>query len=100
VKLRLGQALPYTLFRVVDATFPEKECIIFASHNWFAMATVTLPPDLESRVAEKGARRRGLRRAGDSRGHGASVARDCTLPVWPGRVLNDLRREDLYDDVQ
>ena len=25
---------------------------------------------------------------------------DLASPVWPGRPLNDLRREDLYDDVR
>jgi hypothetical protein len=32
----------------------------------------------------------------------APVSRNAKveLPAWPGRVIGDLRREDIYDDVQ
>jgi len=65
--------------------------------------TVTLPPDLESRIAEK-ARAEGV----SAEAYIERVIREATarapreaesLPVWPGRALSDLRREDLYDDV-
>jgi hypothetical protein len=65
--------------------------------------TVTLPPELESRVAEK-ARAEGI----SAEAYVERVIREATarapreaapLPVWPGRALSDLRREDLYDDV-
>ena len=66
--------------------------------------TVTLPPELESRVAER-ARAEGI----SAEAYVERVIREATaeaprkgglpLPVWPGRALSDLRREDLYDDV-
>ena len=65
--------------------------------------TVTLPPDLESRVAEK-ARTEGI----SPEAYVERVIREATaqappgtarLPVWPGRALSGLRREELYDDV-
>jgi len=64
--------------------------------------TVTLPPDLESCVAEK-ARAEGI----SPEAYVQRVIREATtrlprktvpLPVSPGRALGDLRREDLYDD--
>ena len=66
--------------------------------------TVTLPPELEPRVARK-ARAEGL----SSEAYVERVVREATtetpreaapLPEWPGRALNDLRREDLYDDAR
>lgn len=66
--------------------------------------TVTLPPELESRVARK-ARAEGL----SSEAYVERVVREATtetpreaapLPEWPGHALNDLRREDLYDDAR
>lgn len=65
--------------------------------------TVTLPPDLESRVAEK-ARAEGI----SPEAYIQRLIREATantptktapLPVWPGHALSDLRREHLYDDV-
>ncbi len=65
--------------------------------------TVTLPPDLESRVAEN-ARAEGI----SAEAYAERVIREATarapretapLPGWPGRALSALRREDLYDDV-
>jgi hypothetical protein len=64
---------------------------------------VTLPPDLESHVAER-ARAEGI----SPEAYVERLIREATaltppksapLPVWPGRTLSDLRREDLYDDV-
>jgi hypothetical protein len=64
---------------------------------------VTLPPDLESRVAER-ARAEGI----SPEAYVERLIREATplsprqsapLPVWPGRALSDLHREDLYDDV-
>ena len=67
--------------------------------------TVTLPRDLESRVAQK-ARAEGI----SAEEYVERVIREATteqklrkalaLPVWPGRTLSNLRREDLYDDVR
>ncbi|HEV2380139.1 MAG TPA: hypothetical protein VG206_10140 [Terriglobia bacterium] len=66
--------------------------------------TVMLPTDLESRVAEK-ARAEGI----SPEAYVERVIRQATaqgtegaaeLPLWPGRALSDLRREDLYDDVR
>jgi len=65
--------------------------------------TVTLPQDLESRVAEK-ARAEGI----SAEVYVERVIREATarapretasLPMWAGRALSDLRREDLYEDV-
>ena len=66
--------------------------------------TVRLPPDLESRVAEK-ARSEGI----SPEAYVERLIRQATaqaprktpppLPAWPSRALTDLRREDLYDDV-
>ncbi len=65
--------------------------------------TVTLPPELESRVAEK-ARAKGIL----AEAYVQRVIREATeqaprrtlpLPLWPGRALSDLRREQLYEDV-
>ncbi len=65
--------------------------------------TVTLPPELESRVAEK-ARAKGI----SPEAYVEQVIRQATeqaprrispLPLWPGRALSDLRREQLYEDV-
>jgi hypothetical protein len=66
--------------------------------------TVRLPPDLESRVAEK-ARSEGI----SPEAYVERLIRQATaqaprkalpLPVWPGRALTDLYRQDLYDDVR
>ncbi len=66
--------------------------------------TVTLPPDLESRVAER-ARAEGI----SNEAFVEKVVRQATssgqtkpgqLPRWQGHVLGDLRRQDLYDDVR
>jgi hypothetical protein len=65
--------------------------------------TVQLPPELETQLAEK-ARAEGV----SIEAFVERVVRDATragreplrLPVWSGRVLSDLRREDLYDDVR
>jgi hypothetical protein len=64
---------------------------------------VTLPPDLESRVAEK------LRAEGISpeayverlnrKAAAHAPRKTAPLPAWSGRALSDLRRKDLYDDV-
>jgi hypothetical protein len=66
--------------------------------------TVTLPPEIESRIAEK-ARAEGIsaeayveRVIREAAGAGRSER--LRLPVWPGRALSDLHREDLYDDVR
>jgi len=65
--------------------------------------TVTFPPELESRVAER-ARAEGI----SSQDYIVRVVREATaqtprqatpLPEWPGHALSDLRREDLYDDA-
>ena len=65
--------------------------------------TVTLPPELESRVAPMG-RAEGI----SSEAYVERVVRQATaetpreaapLPEWPGHALNDLRRKDLYDDA-
>lgn len=65
--------------------------------------TVTLPPDLESRVAEK-ARAEGIspeayiqRVIREATSH--APTKSAPLPLWPGRALSSLRREHLYDDV-
>ena len=61
--------------------------------------TVRLPPELDSRVAER-ARAEGI----SAEAYVERVIREATadaprkglpLPVWPGRALSDLRREDL-----
>ena len=66
--------------------------------------TVTLPPELESCVAER-ARAEGI----SSEAYVERLVREATaetpreavpLPEWPGHALNDLRREDLYDDAR
>ena len=66
--------------------------------------TVTLPPELKSRVARR-ARAEGI----SSEAYVERVVREATtdlprevasLPEWPGRALNDLRRKDLYDDAR
>jgi hypothetical protein len=65
--------------------------------------TVTLPPELDLRVAER-ARAEGI----SAEAYVERVIREATagaprkglpLPLWPGRALSDLCREDLYDDV-
>jgi hypothetical protein len=66
--------------------------------------TVQPPSELEFRIAEK-ARAEGIsaeeyverviRKAAET-----PDGDDLALPVWPGRGLNDLRREDLYDDAR
>jgi len=65
--------------------------------------TVQLPAELERHVADK-ARAEGISideyvqriiRKAETPGQ-----EELTLPVWPGRALNDLRREDLYDDAR
>jgi hypothetical protein len=65
--------------------------------------TVKLPPDLETHIAEKASAEgitvdayveRIMRDA-----TGASRREGKPLPVWPGRALSHLHREDLYDDV-
>jgi hypothetical protein len=65
--------------------------------------TVTLPPDLESCVTER-ARAEGI----SAEAYVERVIRQATaqapgdtvpLPVWPGHALSDLRREDIYNDV-
>jgi len=62
--------------------------------------TVTLPPELEARVAQK-AHAEGI----SSEAYVERVVREATaekpreaapLPEWPGHALNDLRRKDLY----
>jgi hypothetical protein len=66
--------------------------------------TVTLPPELESRIAEK-ARAEGI----SAEAYVERVIREAAaagtsdrlrLPVWPGRALSDLRREDLYEEQE
>jgi hypothetical protein len=66
--------------------------------------TVTLPPELESRVAQR-AHAEGI----SIEAYVERVVREATtetpreaasLPEWPGHALNDLRREDLYDDAR
>jgi hypothetical protein len=65
--------------------------------------TVTLPPELESRVAQR-ARAEGI----STEAYVERVVREATaqpprevapLPEWPGHALSALRREDLYDDA-
>ena len=65
--------------------------------------TVQLPAELERHVADK-ARAEGISideyvqriiRKAETPGQ-----EELMLPVWPGRALNDLRREDLYDDAR
>ena len=65
--------------------------------------TITLPPELESRIAQK-ARAEGM----SSEAYVERVIREATaqtpqeaapLPEWPGCALGDLRRGDLYNDV-
>jgi len=65
--------------------------------------TLTLPPELESRVAQR-ARAEGI----SSEAYVERVIREATaqppresapLPAWPGHALSPLRREDLYDDA-
>ena len=65
--------------------------------------TITLPPELETRVAEK-ARAEGI----SAEAYVERVIREATeqaprrilpLPLWPGRALSNLRREQLYEDV-
>jgi len=65
--------------------------------------TVTLPPELESRVAQR-ARAEGI----SSETYIERLVREATaqppreaasLPTWPGHALSALRREDLYDDA-
>jgi len=65
--------------------------------------TVTLPPELESRVAQR-ARAEGI----SSEAYVERVVREATaqpareaapLPAWPGHALSALRREELYDDA-
>jgi hypothetical protein len=66
--------------------------------------TVTLPPELESIVAER-ARAQGI----SAQEYVEGLVRDATqqapqqeaaLPSWPGRTLSDLHREQLYEDVR
>jgi hypothetical protein len=65
--------------------------------------TVTLPPELETVVAER-ARAQGI----SAEEYVARLVRDATqqarqpaaLPSWPGRTLSDLHREQLYEDVR
>lgn len=61
--------------------------------------TVRLPPELESRVAEK-SRAEGIspeayiqRVIREATAHAPTKA--APLPVWPGRALSNLRREQL-----
>jgi len=64
--------------------------------------TVTLPPELESRIAEK-ARAEGI----SAEAYVERVIREAAeaserlpLPVWPGRALSELHREDLYEEQE
>ena len=66
--------------------------------------TVTLPPELETVVAER-ARAQGI----SAEEYVQRLVRDAAqqaprpaaaLPSWPGRALSDLRREQLYEDVR
>jgi hypothetical protein len=66
--------------------------------------TLTLPPELESLVAQR-ARAEGI----SIEAYVERVVREATtetpresapLPEWPGHALNDLRREGLYDDAR
>lgn len=65
--------------------------------------TIKLPPDLETQIAQK-ATAEGI----PVDAYVERIMREATraprresksLPAWPGRVLSDLHREDLYDDV-
>ena len=65
--------------------------------------TVTLPPEVELRVAQR-ARAEGI----SSDAYVERVVREAMaqpprevapLPAWPGHTLGALRREDLYDDA-
>lgn len=66
--------------------------------------TVRLPPEIESRIAEK-ARAEGI----SAEAYVERVIREAAatgsserlpLPVWPGRALSDLHREDLYEEQE
>ena len=66
--------------------------------------TVTLPPELETLVAER-ARAQGI----STEEYVQRLVRDATrqapqraaaLPLWPGRTLSDLHREQLHEDVR
>jgi hypothetical protein len=66
--------------------------------------TVMLSPELESLVAKR-ARAEGI----SVEAYVERLVREATaqappedalLPEWPGRVLGDLRREDLCDDAR
>ena len=66
--------------------------------------TVTLPPELVTLVAER-ARAQGI----STEEYVQRLVRDATqqapqraaaLPLWPGRTLSDLTREQLYEDVR
>jgi len=66
--------------------------------------TVTLPPEIESRVAQR-AHAEGI----SIEAYVERVVREVTietpqeaasLPEWPGHALNDLRRQDLYEDAR
>ena len=64
---------------------------------------VSLPPDIESRVAQR-ARAEGI----SNEAYVEKVVRQYVanepgkagpLPKWQGHALGDLRRQDLYDDA-
>ena len=66
--------------------------------------TVTLPPELGTLVAER-ARAQGI----STEEYVQRLVRDATqqapqraaaLPLWPGRALSGLTREQLYEDVR
>ena len=82
------------------ATIPSK--IIGVIEEEFCM-TLMLPPELESRVAQR-ARAEGV----SSEAYIERLVREATappardappLPTWSGYALSALRREDLYDDA-
>lgn len=65
--------------------------------------TITVPPDLIGRIADKARAEgispeayveRAIREAAEQ-----APQTSLSLPVWPGRALSDLRREQLYEDV-
>lgn len=75
------------------------------------LMTLTLPLSAEEQATlEEKARAQGLSldafvRAVLVQGGGADAVpnepkKTLTLPVWPGRVIGALRREDIYNDVR